>query len=136
MPAHRTFESDQHFTQEEFAEYASSHVGLERVELINGRLLMNPRSGWPAGEASASVARVPGSQVRARGLGRVFGADQGFELPSGDTVGPDAAFVSAANWTSSAPHVPGKFLRIVPELVVEVLSEKTAARDRGEKKEI
>ncbi|HCF59900.1 MAG TPA: hypothetical protein DFS52_18145 [Myxococcales bacterium] len=31
---------------------------------------------------------------------------------------------------------PGRFLKVVPDLVVEIASESTASRDRGEKKAI
>ena len=34
------------------------------------------------------------------------------------------------------PPVEGKFLRVVPDLVFEILSAATASRDRGEKKGI
>lgn len=131
------FESELYFTQAEFAEWVAAHTrDVARYELLNGRIVMNPPSGWPQGEASAIVPAVLREFVRARGLGRVFGADQGFELPSGDTVAPDTAFVSSARWTAGAPHAPGKFLRVVPDLVVEILSPTTASRDRGEKKAI
>lgn len=34
------------------------------------------------------------------------------------------------------PHAQGRFLRVAPDLAVEVLSPSTASRDRGEKKAI
>jgi Uma2 family endonuclease len=132
-----SFESDRWFTQEEFAMWVLGRTSdLERFELMNGRIVMTPPSGWPQGESSASVAALLTGWIKPRGLGRVFGADQGFELPSGDTVSPDASFVSAERWATSEPHEHGKFLRVVPDLVVEVLSTTTASRDRGEKKAI
>lgn len=130
-----SFESEQYVTQEQFAAWCEKRMSdLERCELLNGRIVMNPPSGWPQGEAGLLVAARLLSFVRSAGLGRAFGADQGFELPSGDTVGPDAAFVSKERWAATGPHEPGKFLRLVPELVVEVLSPSTASHDRGEKK--
>lgn len=137
MDVETAFESERSFTPPEFAGWAERHAsGLARYELLNGRIVMNPASGWPQGETSATVAAVLYAFVRGRGLGRVFAADQGFELPSGDTVGPDAAYVSQERWTATAPHEPGRFLRLVPELVVEVLAPATGSRDRGEKKAI
>jgi Uma2 family endonuclease len=58
------------------------------------------------------------------------------ELPSGDTVEPDFAFIAAQRWDAIPPPPAGRFLRIVPDLVVEILSRPTAARDRGEKRDI
>ena len=130
-----SFESSRSFNQPEFARWcASMHDDLNRYELLNGRIVMNPPSGWPQGEVSALVASLFTSHVRPRQLGRFFGADQGCELPSGDTVSPDVSFVSVERWESSAPHESGRFLRVVPSLVVEILSPATASRDRGEKK--
>ena len=132
-----SFESTRSFTQEEFARWMVDHEGdFARYELLNGRIVMTPPSGWPQGEASATVVAPLHAFVRKAGLGRVFGADQGFELPLGDTVGPDAAFVPRSRWDASAPHVAGKFLRVVPDLIVEILSPSTLSRDRGEKKAI
>ncbi|MGH7834854.1 MAG: Uma2 family endonuclease, partial [Candidatus Binatia bacterium] len=60
----------------------------------------------------------------------------GYDLPSGDTLEPDASFISAERW-AKGPHVGAtQFLRIVPNLVVEILSPATAQRDRVEKKKI
>lgn len=109
---------------------------MERLELLNGRIVMNPPSGWPQGEVALTVAALLRAFVVERGLGRVFGSDQGFDLPSGDSVAPDATNVSAERWQASEPHEIGRFLQVVPDVVVEVLSPSTASRDRGEKKAI
>jgi len=67
-------------------------------------------------------------------LGKVFGSSQGYELPTGDTLEPDASFVSNARWSAGPAPKRGEFLRVVPDLVVEILSPSTASRDRGEKR--
>lgn len=69
-------------------------------------------------------------------VGLVFGPSQGFHLPSGDTVQPDAALVSTERWSALPPPEYGKYLEVVPDLVVEVLSDSTASYDRGVKKDI
>ena len=60
----------------------------------------------------------------------------GYNLPSGDTVEPDLSFISAAQFAAGPRPVPGKFLEIVPTLVVEILSPATSRRDRTEKKAV
>jgi Uma2 family endonuclease len=77
-----------------------------------------------------------GNAVRSHGLGHVLGSSQGFELPTGDVIQCDGSFVSNERWQSAPKPVPDAFLQVVPDLVVEILSEATAARDRGEKKGI
>ena len=47
---------------------------------------------------------------------------------------PDASFVSNERWTKMPKPEPGEYLRVVPELVVEILSTSTASYDRGEEK--
>lgn len=132
-----SFESDRYFSPEDFARWcAATSDDLNRYELLNGRIVMNPPSGWPHGEIGVKVSARLFNHAREHALGRVFGPDQGFELPSGDTVAPDASWVSAARWTAGEPHQAGRFLKVVPDLVVEVLSASTASRDRGEKKAI
>jgi Uma2 family endonuclease len=134
-----TFESVETLSQAEFAEWIAARPRNDdprRYELLNGRIVMNPPAGWPHGESELAIGAAISRHVRQSRLGRAFGASQGFELPSGDTVGPDVSYVSNARWEASSPHEPDKFLKVVPDLVVEVLSPSTATRDRGEKKGI
>jgi Uma2 family endonuclease len=133
------FESTRTVTPEEFAEFvaireAAGNTG--HFELLNGRVVMNPPSGYPHGEIGSHVQRLLGSYVWDRKLGRVFDSSQGFELPSGDTVEPDHAFVSHERWAAAPTPESGRSLRVVPDLIVEVLSRRTASQDRGEKKAI
>src|ERR1700722_5066933 len=66
----------------------------------------------------------------------VLPSSQGYALPTGDTLEPDAAYISNARWSAGPRARRGKFLRIVPALVVEILSKGTALRDRSEKKAV
>jgi Uma2 family endonuclease len=109
---------------------------LHRYELLNGRVVMTPPAGWPHGQVEAEIVYLLRGFVVQRDLGRVFGSSQGFVLPTGDTVEPDASFVGHERWASAPPPVAGSFLHVVPDLVVEILSTSTASRDRGEKKAI
>jgi len=132
------FESTVTLSQPEFSEWIAGRQGndLNRYELLNGRILMNPPAAWPHGAIGNNLQVLLGSYVKLKKLGRVFDSSQGFELPSGDTVEPDHSFVPQARWNAAEPPVEGKFLRVVPDLIVEVLSASTASMDRGEKKAI
>lgn len=95
---------------------------------------MNPPAGWEHAELEARLSQTIREFVEGNNLGRVFGSSAGYNLPSGDTLEPDISFISHQRW-NQGPHVGrGQFLRIVPNLVVEILSPSTARRDRGEKK--
>ena len=119
------------FCQERAAEGDPNHY-----ELLNGRVVMNRPPGWPQGRTN-HIAFFITARVRALGMaGEVLTGEQGFELPSGDTVAPDVSFTSKARWDAAPSPVERQALKVVPTLVVEVLSRSTAARDRGEKKAI
>lgn len=133
------FESVETLDQRQFSEFVAEREKLgdrAQYELLNGRVIMNPPAGYPHGEVGSKIQRVVGSFVAARRLGRMFDSSQGFELPSGDTVEPDHSFVSTQRWTAAPAPVEGEFLRVTPDWIGEVLSTRTASRDRGEKKAI
>lgn len=133
-----SFESTQTVEQQEFARWAESRArwDLNHYELLNGRIVMTPPAGYPHGSVGTRVVRLLAAFAIDRGLGEVLDASQGFELPSGDTVEPDASFVSTERWAAMGAPEAGTFLRVVPDLVVEILSPSSALRDRGEKKAI
>src|SRR5688572_31228174 len=103
-------------------------------ELLHGRVVAMPPAGYPHGEVEVRIVRHLGDAADAAGA-RVFGPSQGFVLPTGDVLAPDASVITAERWREVVPE-RGKFLRAVPDLVVEVLSPSTEHRDRGEKKSI
>jgi Uma2 family endonuclease len=133
-----SFESVTTMSQGEFAAWVAKRASWDRnrYELLNGRIVMNPSAGYPHGNVGNNVQLLLGNFVKSRKLGLVLDSSQGYELPSGDTLEPDHSFVSRARWDAAPEPQPGEFLRVVPDLVVEVLSPSTASRDRGEKKAI
>lgn len=124
-------------TQASFFEWVQEREGagdLNHYELLAGELTVTPPAGYPHGRIENRIAVVVTRFVDEHGLGVVFGSSQGFDLPTGDTLEPDLSFVSSARWKAGPKPEVGKFLRVVPDLVVEILSPKTAARDRTLKK--
>jgi Uma2 family endonuclease len=97
---------------------------------------MSPPAGWPHGGIEAQLIALFQPHATSRKLGLTFGSSTGYDLPSGDTLEPDVSFISAARLAAGPAPIRGRFLRIVPDLVVEILSDSTAKRDRGEKLEI
>lgn len=132
------FVSTEKFTQDEFEAWLAElpPSDINRYELLNGLVVMTPPAGWPHGSVESRVNRALGNFVLPRGLGEVFGSSTGYHLPSGDIVEPDVSFVSHSRLQAGPPPQRGKFLEVVPNLVVEILSDATAARDQGEKKDI
>ena len=128
------FESTRTLTPAEFVDWIARRPPSDanRYELLHGRVVMTPPAGHPHGIVEA-LAVVLGSFIRDLELGAYFGSSQGFALPSGDTVAPDHSFVSVERWAAMEAPRDGEFLRVAPDLVVEILSPSTAVRDRGEK---
>lgn len=133
-----TFESTRTLNQSEFPDWVRKRPSSDcnRYELLNRRVVMTPPAGHPHGFIEGKLAAVLGTFIGERQLGVYLGSSQGFELPSGDTVAPDHSFVSTDRWQAMPPPVEGEFLKVVPDLVVEILSPSTASRDRGEKRAI
>jgi Uma2 family endonuclease len=96
-PTDLVFESTSALTQEEFVEWPLTRPPSDcnHYGLLHGRVVMTPSAGHPHGTIDRGSSRVPGTFVPERRLGMCFGSSQGFELPSGDTVEPDFAFIVA-----------------------------------------
>lgn len=130
------FRSEGRFSQEQFLDWLQQRpaADINHYELIGGRIVSSPPAGWPHGSVEAVlIARL---ESQARKLGRVLGSSAGYELPTGDTLEPDVSFISNERFAQGPRPVFGRSLRIVPNLVVEILSPSTAERDRTEKLEI
>ena len=138
MSMQTAFVSTETFTQKEFKHWLDERPAsdINHYELLRGRIVMSPPAGWPHGSVESNIHVPLGSFVRARGLGITLGSSAGYDLPSGDTVEPDISFIANDRLTAGPAPQPGKFVRIVPNLVVEILSPATAQKDRTEKKSI
>jgi Uma2 family endonuclease len=135
MPAETVFRSDEVFDQREFRRWVRQRPrsDVNHYELLAGRIVMTPPAGWPHGRVEAIITRRLEEHVQQSRLGIVLGSSAGYELPSGDTVEPDGSYISFRRLAREKP-TPGQFLRVVPSLVVEILSRSTARRDRVEKR--
>ena len=132
------FISTETFTQKRFKDWVENRPmgDLNRYELASGRIVMTPPAAWEHAEVEARVIRIVGDFVTRHNLGKMFGSSAGYDLPSGDTLEPDASFISRERWSKGPRPRRGQFLKIVPTLVVEIISPATARRDRIEKKRI
>lgn len=138
MIASTAFRSDERFTQKQFRRWVEQQPrsDVNRYELINGRIVMTPPAGWAHSSVASTLGLLVNQHVRSHKLGMVFESSAGYDLPSGETVEPDLTFVSVERFAAEPPTTPDQFLRIVPNLVVEILSPSTAKRDQTEKKDI
>jgi Uma2 family endonuclease len=138
MVVDTAFRSEERFTQQEFFAWLQRRPAsdVNHYELIRGRIVMSPPAGWPHGFLEMRIGARFYAVADAHRLGVVQGSSAGYDLPSGDTLEPDVSFISRARFDAGPAPVRGRFLGIVPDLAVEILSKSTARRDRGEKKAI
>lgn len=138
MVVDTVFRSEERFTQHEFFLWLQRRPAsdVNRYELVRGRIVMSPPAGWPHGSLGVRISSRLFTAAEAFGLGVVQDSSAGYDLPSGDTLEPDVSFISQARFAAGPAPVRGRFLGIVPDLAVEILSKSTARRDRIEKKAI
>jgi len=131
-----SFRSEERFTREEFLRWLEGLPSSDIIhyELLRGQIVMCPPATWVHGSVEMRIARGIDEYVTEHDLGVVFASSTGIDLPSGETVQPDCSFVSHERLRDQ-PREPTKlFLKVVPSLIVEIMSDSTSRRDRSEKK--
>ena len=93
--AETAFISTKVFTQKTFKCWVDrrSMTDSNRYEPIEGRIVMSPPAGWGHAEIEANVIHFLRDFVERHDLGKVFSSSAGYDLPSGDTLEPDASFI-------------------------------------------
>jgi Uma2 family endonuclease len=105
-------------TGDEFMKFIGRPENSERLfELIGGEIVEVVSNGYSS-ELGAFMASLIGAWVYGRGLGRVTGADGGYEV-FGEKYIPDVVFISKAKQPTP---FRGAYNPTPPDLVVEVLS--------------
>jgi Uma2 family endonuclease len=98
-----------------------------RDELVRGRLVREPRPGAEHARLQFDLARRIGAHIERHRLGTGF-TDVGIILAASPATirGPDVAFVSR----DRLPRGPDAgFLRVAPDLVIEILSPSNRAEE-------
>ncbi|HUG42353.1 MAG TPA: Uma2 family endonuclease [Longimicrobiales bacterium] len=119
----------QRWTYAEFARLPSE--GSTRYEVIAGELVVTPAPSLRHQRIVMDLGALLNGFVREHGLGQVYPGPVDVLFAEGDFLEPDIVFVRKDHrgWLTDR-GIEGR-----PDLVVEVLSPSTAARDRGAKLE-
>lgn len=135
-----TFESVETFSPDQFLRFVQNQEGLGSLyhyELLDGRIIMTPPAGGPHSVAQGNLFGALHRFVQDHKLGRIYGSSAGYRLPSEkDVVEPDIAFVSNERHAAMPPMVEGQFLRVVPDLIIEVLSPSHEKNDLVKKRAV
>jgi len=119
----------QRWTYSEFARLPSE--GSTRHEIIDGELVVTPSPTGRHQRIVTDMVTLLNVFVRSHGLGQVFTGPLDVLFAEGDYLEPDILFVRSGR----ADLVTDRGIEGPPDLVVEVLSPSTAARDHGIKLE-
>ncbi len=98
-----------------------------RLELVRGELIEMPPAGFEHGDIALEIGTELKLYARQTGTGRVAGAETGFVISENPDVmlAPDASFVLADRLPPRSER--GRFLRLAPDLAVEVASPNDSA---------
>lgn len=99
----------------------------KKYEVIDGEFYMSPAPDWIHQEQLSNLDYFVKNWVKAHGLGRIVNAPIGVVLDDENGLEPDLLFISHAR----AHIIQRRGVFGPPDLVVEVLSPSTEARDRG-----
>ena len=124
-----TKRSRMRWTYEEFVRLPSE--GSTRYEVIDGELAVTPAPTTPHQRVVTNLVRVLGTFVHEHALGTLLPGPVDVLFGEGDYFEPDLIFVR----TDRSHLVTLRGIEGPPDLVVEILSPSTAARDRGVKLE-
>ncbi|HET7232641.1 MAG TPA: Uma2 family endonuclease [Longimicrobium sp.] len=116
------------WTYEEFARLPNDG---NRYEVIGGELFVTPAPKPIHAKVATRISRVLEEFVEKHALGEVFGHAVDILFGEGDYLEPDLLFVRRERMSI----VTDRGVEAAPDLVVEVLSPTTAARDRRLKRE-
>ena len=99
----------------------------KRYEVVDGELYVTPPPREPHQRASTNLVGYIWQYVHQRRLGTVYSAPFGVVLDEDNGVQPDIVYVSRER----QGMIVERGIEGAPDLVVEVLSRSTEARDRG-----
>lgn len=99
----------------------------KRYEIVDGHLFMTPAPGTNHQRLLGRLYRFLDDHIRAGLLGEVLISPCDVVLSDTDIVQPDLLFIAKQR----QEIVGQKYVSAAPDLVVEILSESTAKRDRG-----
>ena len=119
----------QGWTYAEFARLPTS--GSTRWEVIDGELVVTPAPGMRHQRVVTDLVTLLNTFSRANDLGDVFTGPFDVLFAEGDYMEPDILFVARDH----AHLLTDRGVEGPPDLVIEVISPSTAARDRGVKLE-
>jgi Uma2 family endonuclease len=112
-----------------YDDYCALPDDLNRHEIIEGEHYVTPSPSSRHQRISINMAAILKTHIDAQNLGTLLAAPIDVLLSPTSVVQPDLVFIKREHeYMITDPNIQG-----APDLVVEILSHSTAARDRGNK---
>lgn len=121
-PVKLSLRQDQKLDAEAFFDFCAANPDIRMELTAEGEIIVMPPAGDESDFRSLEVAGELREYCKRDRRGVAFGATGGFTLPSGAVRAPDAAWVSRARIQALSYSQRRRFMRVVPEFVVEVVS--------------
>lgn len=102
----------------------------KKYELVDGEIKMSP-AGMRHEEVTSRLIELLKDFLKSCPLGKVYASSVGFILPNGNLRSPDVSFVRSENLPGGKS--PAGFGKMIPDLVIEVLSPGDVPRDVADK---
>jgi len=112
------------FTYEDYKNLPESET--KRYELLEGELIMVPSPGSYHQQISGNLEFVLRDFVKKNNLGFIYDAPLDVVLSKENVVQPDIFFISK----DRSKIIAKENIQGAPDLIIEILSKNTAARDR------
>jgi Uma2 family endonuclease len=123
-------------SDEDYWAFCAANPDLRIERTAGGEIVVSPPAGGESDHRNLDIATDLNIWARKDGRGRAFGPTVQFLLPDGSGFSPDAAWVSNASLNRLTKQERKKFLGLVPEFVVEVLSPSDSLKEAKAKMEL
>ncbi|NEO66329.1 MAG: Uma2 family endonuclease, partial [Moorea sp. SIO4G2] len=85
---------DLNVSHQQFEQLANANRDLRLERTAEGKLIVNPPTGWETGKRNLSITRQLGNWYEENPeKGEAFDSSTGFELPNGSNRSPDSSWV-------------------------------------------
>jgi Uma2 family endonuclease len=129
-------QSDEKYSDEEYWAFCEANRNLHIERTAQGEIIIMPPAGGESDYRNAEVVGVLSQWSKSDGRGKAFGPTVQYFLPDGSGLSPDASWVSNESLARLTKQQRRKYLPLVPEFVIEVMSSTDRLKDAKAKMEV